>query len=651
MGTEPVHGLLIKMSAPLMLSMFVMALYNIVDSIFVGHYSTDALTAVSYCLPFQNLEAAFAVGSAVGMSALLSRYIGAKEYKKADKVAHNGFMLVAINYCLFFLIACFAPLIINAVTPDNASAELVRGATTYLRVTQFLAFLPMTQIMLERLLQATGKTKYILFSQTSGSIFNMIMDPILIFGYFGFPRLGIMGAALATVFGQLLGCVLGVIFNKKYNKEVGLRIRKIRPDLPTIKEIYKIGIPVIVMQAIGAVMSFCINLILSGISTLAVATFGVYFRLNNFVFMPIFGLNSGSVPIIAYNYGAGNRKRLEEVMRLGVRYGIGLMSIGTLVFWVFSKQLMALFNAPPEMVEMGVTALHIMSLNFPFAGFCIMRASAFQALGKSTYSMYISMARQLVVIVPCAYIFSKIGGVNMVWWAFPMAEAVGTCMTLYYTKRIRRNIISKMKPGIKVQKQAARDEAAERLAATDEEYRKSASETIMKKLLATEEYKKAATVVAYYSVGREVSTRELIDRMIADGKKVCLPRCTDLDENGERMSYTPEMETRHVPDPSKLQKGAFGIPEPDDGGEFPLVDPKEVDLVVLPCVACDDTCERLGHGAGYYDSYLTDLSGDCSKIALCYDKLILDKIPTEGHDMHMDAVISEKRIYRWRASI
>ena len=446
MGTEPVHSLLLKMSAPLAISMFVMAMYNVVDSIFVGMYSTDALTAVSYCFPFQNLNAAFGIGTAVGMSALLSRYLGARDYDRADKVAHNGFILVVVNYSIFFLVGCFAHPIMNMMASDSTSQQIISDGTIYLRITQWLSFAPMTQSMFERLLQGTGKTKYIFYMQVSASIFNVIMDPILIFGLLGFPRLGVMGAAIATVFGQLLGCVLGYTFNRKFNAEVGLSIHKIRPHLQTMKDIYRIGIPAIVLQSVGALMNFSINKILSGFSDLAVATFGVYFKLQSFVFMPIFGMNNGSVPIIAYNYGADRKDRVEEAMRLGVRYGVGVMSVGTLIFWLIPEQLMALFSAPPEMVAMGVVALHIMSLNFPFAGYAIMRGATFQALGKSVYSMNISLVRQLLIIIPCAYIFAKIGGVDMVWWAFPAAEIAGTGMSIFYTRRIRKTILSKMTP-------------------------------------------------------------------------------------------------------------------------------------------------------------------------------------------------------------
>ncbi len=446
LGTEPVHRLLLKMSAPLMVSMFVMALYNVVDSIYLGHYSTDALTAVSYCFPFQNLNAAFGIGTAVGMSALLSRNLGAKEYKKAERVAHNGFILVAVNYIIFLIVGCFARQVMTLMASSDTSADIIADGAVYLRITQWLSFAPMIQSMFERLLQSTGKTNYIFLIQISGTVFNAIVDPILIFGLFGLPAMGVKGAALATVFGQILGCVLGFIFNRKYNKEVALSLSKLKPHLQTMKDIYKIGIPSIVMQSVGAVMNFSINKVLAMFSDLAVTTFGVYFKLQSFVFMPIFGMNSGSVPIIAYNYGADRKDRLERTMTLGSRYGVGVMTIGMLIFWFFPEQLMSLFSAPPEMIEMGVVAMHILSLNFPFAGYAIMRGAAFQALGKSVYSMNISLVRQLIVIIPFSYIFAKIGGVNMVWWAFPLAEVAGTTMSIFYTRRVRKTILSKMTP-------------------------------------------------------------------------------------------------------------------------------------------------------------------------------------------------------------
>lgn len=446
LGTEPVHGLLLKMAAPLMMSMFVMALYNIVDSIYLGHFNTHSLTAAAYCFPFQNLNIAFGVGTSIGMSALLSRYLGARRYDDADKVAHNGFILAVINYSIFFIIGCFAGPVIRLVTHEGVDPMVVSEATDYLRITQWLSIAPMMQSMFERLLQGTGKTNYIFFMQLSATLFNAVVDPILIFGYFGLPAMGARGAAMATVFGQMLGCLLGYNFNRRFNKEISLSISRLRPHLQSMKEIYKIGIPSIVLQSVSAVMNFCLNTILGMFSPLAVTTFSVYFKLQSFVFMPLFGLNNASVPIIAYNYGADRRDRLEKAMSIGARYGVGIMLVGTMIFWLFAPELMALFNSPPDMVEMGVVALHTISLNFPFAGYAIMRGAAFQALGKSIYSMYISLVRQLLIIIPCAYIYARIGGVNAVWWAFPSAELAGLSMSMFYTRSIRRNILSKMTP-------------------------------------------------------------------------------------------------------------------------------------------------------------------------------------------------------------
>lgn len=442
LGTEPIHGLFIKMSMPLVLSMFVLALYNVVDSIFVSWINENALTAVTLCFPFQNLNLAFGIGTAVGMSALLSRYLGAQNYAKVDKVSHNGFVLVVFNYIIFFIIGCFARPLIEMQTDVP---EIIEYGTTYLQITQWLSIAPMTQVMLERLLQGTGKTKYILYIQASGAIFNIIMDPILIFGLLGFPKLGVQGAALATVFGQMLACGLGLYLNVTKNKELKLSLHKVRPHLRTMRDIYKIGIPSIVLQSVGAVMNFTMNQILVKFSTTAVATFGAYFKLQSFVFMPTIGMSNGLVPIAAYNFGARAKKRLEKIMALGVRYGVGLMLLGTILFWVFPRQLIGLFNPSPEMEAMGVVALRTMSLVFPVAGFCIMRGSVFQALGKSIYSMNISLVRQLLVIIPAAYLIaSTTGDVNMVWWAFPLAEIFGLSMSLLYTRRIKRTILNNL---------------------------------------------------------------------------------------------------------------------------------------------------------------------------------------------------------------
>ncbi len=441
MGYAPVKKLLISMSIPLMISNLVQALYNIVDSFFVAKINEDALTAVTAAFPVQMLIIAFSIGTSVGMGALLSRYLGAGMYEKVNKVAHNGIFLAAVNYVLFIGVGFLAGPFIRLMTDDPT---IVEYGTTYLSLVCWLSCGVMTQITLERLLQATGKTKYVFFTQGTGAVINMIMDPILIFGLCGFPAMGIKGAAVATIFGQVTGAALGLYFNITKNKEVKLSFRSIKPEWSICKEIYRIGVPSIIMQSVGSVMNSALNKILFSFSSTAVATFGAYFKLQSFIFMPIFGLNNGVVPITAYNYGARNRERIEEVMRFSAVLAISIMTAGTVVFWLFPAQLLSIFSASDEMIRIGTAALRIISVNFPFAAYAIMRGAIFQAFGKSIYSMNISILRQLVVLLPAAWLLSLTGDVTMVWWAFPIAEVMGTGMSIMYTRRIRRKIISKI---------------------------------------------------------------------------------------------------------------------------------------------------------------------------------------------------------------
>ena len=438
MGTAPVHSLLIRMSAPLMVSMLVQSLYNIVDSIFVSRINEDALTAVSMCFPIQTLMIAVAIGTAVGMSALLSRSLGAKQFDRVNTVAKNGIFLSWMCYLIFVVVGFGAKAFISFQT---GNARIISYGTQYMHIVCWLSIMVFLQIVMERLLQGTGKTIYIFFMQGSGAIINIIMDPILIFGLLGAPKLGVAGAAYATVFGQTFGTLLGLYFNIKKNKEIYISMKGFRPDLKEIKEIYKIGVPSIVMQSVGSVMVFVMNMILVRFSTTAVATFGAYFKLQSFCFMPVFGMNNGLVPIIAYNYGARKRARMEEAMRLSVRYAVLVMLVGTVLFWIFPGWLLSLFDASANMTTMGTAALRIISLGFPLAGYAIMRGSVFQALGKSVYSMNISLVRQLGILLPSAYLLSLLGNVNYVWLGFPIAEVVGITMSIWYTKKIRRDII------------------------------------------------------------------------------------------------------------------------------------------------------------------------------------------------------------------
>lgn len=441
MGYKPVRGLLLKMSAPLMISMFVQSLYNIVDSIFVAHLNENALTAVSLAFPIQSLILAFAIGTAVGMSALLSRYLGAKELDKVNLVVHNGIFLAFVTYAIFLVFSFFAETFIKSQTSDP---QIIEYGTQYLTIVCRLSIMVTMQITMERILQGTGKTKYIFYMQVTGALINVIMDPILIFGLLGAPRLGVAGAAIATVFGQTVGTIMGFYINHTKNHEISMNMKGFRPDSMMIKEIYRIGVPSIIMQAVGSAMTLGMNLILVSFSTTAVATFGAYFKIQSFVFMPIFGMNNGLVPIIAYNYGARKPDRMREGMRISVFYSVAFMSVGTLIFWTAPGVLMSMFNPSETMMSLGITALRIISICFPFAGYAIMRGSVFQAVGKSVYSMNISLIRQLGVLLPMAWILGRIGGVTAVWWAFPIAEIAGTGMSVMYTRKVKREIIDNL---------------------------------------------------------------------------------------------------------------------------------------------------------------------------------------------------------------
>ena len=441
MGYEPIPGLMFKMSLPLMISMMVQALYNVVDSIFVAMINEDALTAVSLVFPLQMVMISFAVGIGVGTSALLSRYLGAGLHNKVTKVAHNGIIIEIMNAILFIIIGFFAEPFMRMQTNNET---IIEYGSTYLKLICWMSIGVMLQVIFERLLQATGKTKYILFAQGSGAIINIILDPILIFGLGSFPKMGIAGAAVATIIGQISGGIIGFSLNKAKNHEVKLSFSQLRPDWNIMKDIYKIGIPSIVMQSVGSVMNFGLNQILVRFSTTAVATFGVYFKLQSFVFMPIFGLNNGIVPIIAFNYGARSKERLVEASKLGVKVAVIAMFIGTVVFWIFPNQLLSMFSASDEMYSIGVAALKILSINFPFAAYSIMNGTVFQALGKSTYSMYTSILRQIGIILPVAYLLSLLGNVDYVWFSFVIAEICGVIMTTFFKRRINRKIIDQM---------------------------------------------------------------------------------------------------------------------------------------------------------------------------------------------------------------
>ena len=443
MGTMPVNKLLITMSLPMMISMLVQALYNVVDSIFVAMISEDALTAVSLAFPVQSLMVALGAGTGVGINALLSRALGAKQFDRANHVANNGVFLSFVGTFLAVLAGVFA--IKPFYTGQTTSEAIVGYGIQYLTIVCCGSLGIFTQFVFERLLMATGKTIYTMFTQGAGAITNLILDPILIFGLFGAPKMGVAGAALATVIGQWVAGLLAIIFNMKFNDEVKVEGKKIlRPDFGMIREIYAIGIPSIIMQAIGSVMVYGFNRILISFSSTATAVFGVYFKLQSFIFMPIFGMNNGLVPILSYNFGAGKKDRFLKTMKLGIVYAVSIMFIGFVIFNTCTAQLLSLFSASEHMMALGIPALRIISTSFLLAGFCIICGTVFQALGKATYSMVVSIARQLVVLLPAAYLLSLTGEVNNVWWSFPIAELMSLAMTVFFLIKVYRQIISKI---------------------------------------------------------------------------------------------------------------------------------------------------------------------------------------------------------------
>ena len=432
MGTMPENKLLLSMAVPMMISMLVQALYNIVDSIFVSRICEDALTAVSMAFPWQNIVIAIAVGFGVGINALLSRALGQKNAERVNQVAVNGLLLAGLSYLLVLVAGLLG---IRAYMRTQTDIEsIVNYGITYLNICILCSFGVFIEITFERFLQATGRTVYSMITQLTGAITNIILDPILIFGLLGFPKLGIAGAAWATVIGQCVGAVVAVTLNHFKNPEVHLRLRHIRPNGRLMGEITAISIPSIIMSCISSLTCFVMNMILIAYSSTAVAVFGVYFKLQSFVFMPVFGLNNGMVPIIAYNYGAQKPERIHKTIRLGMAYAVAIMAVGLLVFQLIPKQLLLMFDASDAMLGIGAPALRIMSLAFVFAGVGIASSSACQAFGYSVYSMLISIARQIVVLIPAAYLLSLTGVLRSIWFAFPIAEIVSLFLSLFFLR-------------------------------------------------------------------------------------------------------------------------------------------------------------------------------------------------------------------------
>ena len=442
MGYLPIPKLLFQMSLPIIISMLIQALYNIVDSAFVAQLNESALTAVSLVFPIQNLMIAVAVGTGVGINALLSRNLGEKDYEGANLAGRNGIFLSVCHYIVFAILGVS---LATAFFDLQTAHEQIRAyGIQYMSLISVFSFGIFLEITMERLLQATGRAALSMVTQGVGAIVNLIMDPILIFGLFGFPRLEVAGAAIATVFGQIIGMLLGLFLNVKYNKEININMRHYRPHSRVIRQIYAVGLPSMVVQAISSVMTFGINKILLMFTSTAAAVFGIYFKLQSFIFMPVFGLNNGMVPIIAFNYGAKSKKRIMSTIRLSILSAVTIMLLGLVCFEVFPGQFLSLFNASEDMLAIGVPALRIISLSFIFAGYCIVVGSAFQALGNGTYSLIVSVARQMLVILPCAYLFAKVFGLHAVWWAFPLAELVSVALSTLLFRRIYREKIQSL---------------------------------------------------------------------------------------------------------------------------------------------------------------------------------------------------------------
>ena len=443
MGVMPIGKLLFSMSAPMMLSMIIQACYNIVDSIFVARLSENALNAVSLAFPLQQLMIAVCGGTAVGMNALLSRALGAKEFDKANKIANTGIFLFACSYVVFALIGFFfsKPFFLAQTEVE----EIVKYGTDYASICMCGAIGIFAQFCFEKMLQATGRTFCTMITHLIGTIVNIILDPILIFGLFGLPRLEVAGAAIATISGQVAAGLAAIIFNLKFNKDVHISFRLIRFEKAIVKEIYKIGLPSIVMQSIGSVMTFCLNKILIAFTTTATAVFGAYFKLQSFIFMPIFGLNNGMVPIIAYNYGAKKFDRVKKTITITIITAISVMFVGVLAFEFIPHILLGFFNASESMLSIGVPALRIIGTHLLFAGFCIIAGSVCQAIGNPNHSLLVSVCRQLVVLLPAAWFLSLTGRLELVWFAFPIAEFVSLILSSIFLKKTLKKAKEKMR--------------------------------------------------------------------------------------------------------------------------------------------------------------------------------------------------------------
>ena len=442
MGTMPVGRLLANMAIPMMISMLVQACYNVVDSVYVSRINENALSALSLAFPLQNLMIAFGSGTAVGTNALLSRALGARQHEQVNRAANTSIFLVFCNFVLFCLIGvCFSRAFFAAQTDVQ---QIIDYGTSYTTICLGASIGIFAQFCFERLLQSTGRTKLAMFTQLVGALINIVLDPILIFGYFGLPRMEVAGAAVATVIGQIVAAILAILFNLRYNPEVQVRLKLIRFHWDTVKEIYRVGIPSIVMMSISSVMNFGLNQILIAFSTTATAVFGVYFKLQSFIFMPVFGLNNGMIPIISYNYGAKKPERVWKTIRLSIATAICIMLIGLALMEFTPGLLLSLFNATDHMREIGIPAFRIIAIHFVFAGFCIVSGSVFQAIGNPIHALINSVCRQLLVLLPVAWLLAQSGRLELVWFCFPIAEIFAFILSSIFLRKTLKTANARM---------------------------------------------------------------------------------------------------------------------------------------------------------------------------------------------------------------
>lgn len=442
MGVMEMKKLLLTMSFPIMISMLVQALYNIVDSMFVARVSETALTAVSLCYPVQMIIVAVACGTGVGVNALLSRYLGEKKYKKANQIALHGIFLAICNWIVFAILGFFFSEAFLRLFSSNE--QILEMGVSYMKICTIVSFGVFVQITYERIMQSTGNTIYNMIIQGVGALINIILDPIFIFGYFGIPALGVSGAAIATVIGQIIAMILGIVITQTRIKEVNISIKDWKFDLGMIKNLYKIGFPAILMQSIMSFMTVFMNMILIPYSELAVSVFSIYYKLQQFVFMAVFGMNNALIPIVAYNYGARKRTRILQAIRFSLIISSIIMAVGTIVFELIPKELLYLFDAKENMLAIGIPSLRIISLSFIFAGISMVLCSVFQALGHANKSLYITLLRQLLILIPLTWGLAKLFGLNVGWWSFPITEAICAAISLVLLVVVRKNTIMKI---------------------------------------------------------------------------------------------------------------------------------------------------------------------------------------------------------------